>query len=99
MPYKDTMKLSVCLIVKNEEKVIERCLDCVKKFADEIVVVDTGSTDKTKTLAQKYTDKVFDFVWCNDFSKARNFAFEKATCDYVMWVDADDVISDANAKK
>ena len=60
--------LSCCFIVKNEEKVLERILECVKKFADEIVIVDTGSTDKTKEIAKKYTDKVFDFEWCDDFS-------------------------------
>ena len=86
------MKISVCMIVKNEESVLARCLDCVCQFADEIVIVDTGSTDKTKDIANKYTDKVFDFLWCDDFSKARNFAFSLATCDYIMWLDADDVI-------
>jgi glycosyltransferase involved in cell wall biosynthesis len=80
------------MIVKNEECVLARCLDCVRQFADEIVIVDTGSTDKTKEIASKYTDKVYDFEWCDDFSKARNFAFSKATMDYVMWLDADDVI-------
>ena len=85
-------KISVCMIVKNEELVLARCLECVKQFADEIVVVDTGSVDTTKEIASKYTDKVYDFAWCDDFSKARNFAFSKATNDYVMWLDADDVI-------
>ena len=60
--------LSVCIIAKNESEVIGRCLECVKSFADEIVVVDTGSTDNTKEIASKYTDKVFDFKWINDFS-------------------------------
>ena len=93
------MKISVCIIVKNEEKVIKRCLECVEKFADEIVVVDTGSTDKTKEIARGFTDKIYDFVWCCDFSKARNFSFSKATCDYVMWLDADDIITDENIEK
>jgi len=86
------MKISVCMIVKNEEMVLARCLDCVKQFADEIIVVDTGSTDNTKDIAYMFTDKVFDYEWCDDFSKARNFAFSKASYDYVMWLDADDVI-------
>lgn len=90
------MTLSVCLIVKNEEKVLARCLSCVSKFADEIVVVDTHSTDKTVEEARKFTDKIYTFEWCDDFSAARNFAFSKATCDYVMWLDADDVITDEN---
>ena len=56
--------LSCCFIVKNEEKVLPRILDCVKSFADEIIIVDTGSTDKTKSIARNYTDKIFDFEWC-----------------------------------
>ena len=87
------------MIVKNEEKVLKRVLDCAKEFADEIIVVDTGSTDKTKEIAKQFTDKVFDFKWCNDFSKARNFSFSKATCDYQMWLDADDFITQENIEK
>lgn len=93
------MTLSVCLIVKNEEEVIARCLDCVKKFADEIIVVDTGSTDDTVKLAEKFTSKIFSFEWCGDFSAARNYAFDKAVGDFLMWLDADDVITDENCKK
>ena len=93
------MKISVCLIVKDEEKVIARCLDCVKRFADEIVIVDTGSKDKTKEIAKKYTDKIFDFEWQNDFSLARNFSFSKASKDYIMWLDADDVIKEEEIEK
>ena len=80
------------MIVKNEESVLARCLDCVKQFADEIIIVDTGSTDRTKEIAYQYTDKVYDFVWCDDFSVARQFSFSLATMDYIMWLDADDVI-------
>jgi len=87
------------MIVKNEEKVLERCLDCVQKFADEIIIVDTGSRDKTREIAQKYTTKVYDFVWCDDFSKARNFSFSFATCEYIMWLDADDFIDQQNCDK
>ena len=93
------INLSVCLIVKNEELVIERCLKCVSQFADEIIVVDTGSTDKTKKIVKKWTENVFDLVWCNDFSKARNFAISKAKGKYIMWLDADDFITDKNIKK
>ena len=93
------MKISVCMIVKNEEDVLARCLDCVKQFGDEIVIVDTGSSDKTKDIASMYTDKVFDYQWCDDFSKARNYAFSKATCDYVMWLDADDVLEYSEIEK
>ncbi len=91
--------LSVCMIVKNEEDVLERCLNCAKKIADEIIIVDTGSTDKTKEIARKFSDKVYDFKWCYDFSKARNYSFSKATMDYIMWLDADDVILDEDINK
>ena len=87
------------MIVKNEEKVLARCLDCVKQFADEIIIVDTGSGDSTKKIASKYTDKVFDFAWCDDFAKARNFSFSLATMDYVMWLDADDVLEYSEIEK
>ncbi len=84
--------ISVCMIVKNEEEVLARRLACVTSFADEIIVVDTGSTDKTKAIAADFTDKIYDFAWCDDFSKARNYSFSKATQDFIMWLDADDVI-------
>ncbi len=93
------IKLSLCMIVKNEQDCLARALDCVTSFADEIIIVDTGSTDKTKEIARKYTDKVFDFVWCDDFSAARNFSFSKATGDYLMWLDADDVIPTEEQEK
>jgi glycosyltransferase involved in cell wall biosynthesis len=81
------------MIVKNEEMVLERCLSCVKEVVDEIVIVDTGSTDGTRSIAQSFTSMIFDFPWEDDFSKARNFAFSKATKDYIIWLDADDVIT------
>lgn len=82
------MKLSVALIVKNEESCLDRCLNSVKDF-DEIVVVDTGSIDKTKEIAKKYTDKIYDFEWCDDFSKARNFVADKCSGDWILSIDAD----------
>lgn len=90
------MTLSVCLIVKNEEDVIARCLGCVRKFADEIIVADTGSTDGTVETIKKFTEKLYFFPWNDDFSAARNFVLDQATCDYVMWLDADDVVTDEN---
>lgn len=93
------MNLSVCMIVRDEEPVIERCIKCIMKFADEIIVVDTGSKDRTREIASEYTDKVFDFEWEDDFSKARNYSLSKAKSDYVMWIDADDVIDDENIRK
>ncbi len=93
------MNLSVCMIVKDEQQVLARCLDCVGQFAEEIVIVDTGSKDDTKKIALSYTDKVFDFKWNFDFSAARNYSFSKASCDLVMWLDADDVILPEDIEK
>ena len=87
------------MIVKDEEEVLARCLNCVQPFADEIIIADTGSSDNTIKIARTFTDKVYPFEWCDDFSAARNFSFSKAGCELVMWLDADDVISDADAQK
>lgn len=84
--------LSVTLIVKNEQNNLARLLPLLT-FADEVVVVDTGSTDSTMQVARQFTDNVYFFAWRDDFSKARNYAISKATCEYVMWLDADDVLS------
>ena len=89
--------LSITLIVKNEQENLARLLPQLD-FADEVIVVDTGSTDDTVSVAKKFTPNVYNFVWCDDFSKARNYAINHATCDYVMWLDADDVIP-AETKK
>ncbi|UYZ34249.1 glycosyltransferase [Clostridium beijerinckii] len=86
--------LSLCMIVKNEEEYLEKCLLSAKNIVDEIVIVDTGSTDGTKEIAYKFTSKVYDFEWCNDFSKARNFSISKAINDYILILDADEVICD-----
>ena len=86
------------MIVKNEEEVLARCLDSIKNAVDEIIIIDTGSTDKTKQIAEKYTNRVYDFEWINDFSAARNEAFSKATCDYQMWLDADDIFPKKSLK-
>ncbi len=90
--------ISLCMIVKNEANVLRRCLESVKGIVDEIVIADTGSADATKEIAKEYTDKVYDFKWIDDFSAARNFAFSKATMDYQMWLDADDVVPEESAK-
>ena len=90
--------LSLCMIVKNEEDVLARCLSCMQDIADEIIIVDTGSSDKTKEIAASYTQNIYEFPWCDDFAKARNFSFSKATMDYVMWLDADDILTEENKK-
>lgn len=86
------MTLSLCMIVKNEASVLSRCLSSIRPAADEIIVADTGSTDNTKEIARSFGARVYDFPWCDDFSAARNFAVSKATMDYWMWLDADDVL-------
>ncbi len=80
------------MIVKNEQAVLARCLHSVKGLVDEIIVVDTGSTDQTREIAARYTQKIYDFAWIDDFSAARNFAFQKAEMEYCIWLDADDVL-------
>ena len=91
--------ISLCMIVKNEEAVLARCLDSVADLMDEIIIVDTGSTDRTKEIAAKYTDKIYDFEWISDFSAARNFSFSKATMEYIYVADADEVIDEENRQK
>ena len=89
--------LSLCVIVKDEELTLERLLSTATSFADEIVVVDTGSTDKSKQIAQKYAN-VYDFLWIDDFSAARNYAIKLCTCDLVIWLDAHGYYAIRNGK-
>ena len=91
--------ISLCMIVKNEERVLKRCLDSIKDLMDEIIIVDTGSTDCTKEIAAEYTEKIYDFMWVEDFSAARNFSFSKAECDYIYTADADEVLNQENYEK
>lgn len=93
------IRISLCMIVKNEERVLARCLDTIADLMDEIVIVDTGSTDATKEIAARYTDKIYDFTWIDDFSAARNFAFSKATMEYIYSADADEVLDPENRKR
>lgn len=93
------ISISLCMIVKNEEDVLDRCLGSVKDAVDEIVIVDTGSTDRTKEIAARYTDRIYDLTWKDDFSAARNYALSKGYKDYLMWLDADDVLSPENMQK
>lgn len=84
--------ISLCMIVKDEETQLANCLSSVSDLVDEIIVTDTGSSDSTKEIAKGYTDKVFEFPWVDDFSAARNFSFAHASMDYILWLDADDVL-------
>lgn len=93
------MTISVCMIVKDEEQVIGRILKQVTEFADEIIVVDTGSKDKSVEIAKSFTPYVYKFDWVDDFSKARNYSFAFAKCDYIMWLDADDYILEEDIDK
>lgn len=84
--------LSVCMIAKNEEQNIARCLECLALYGFELIVVDTGSSDRTREIAERYTDKVYEFPWCDDFAAAKNFAVSKASNEFVMVVDADEFL-------
>lgn len=88
--------ISVCMIVKNEEKILKRCLESLKDIADEFVIVDTGSVDNTKKIALEYTKKVYDYQWINDFADARNFSFSKAEMEYIYTADADEILDEKN---
>lgn len=91
--------ISVCIITKNEAERLEQCLQALQSFSFEIVVVDTGSTDNSKEIARKYTDKVFDFIWIDDFSAARNYAAKCAAHNIIFPIDTDEIVTslDLNA--
>lgn len=88
--------ISVCIIAKNEEKHIEECCKRLLPYDFEIVLADTGSTDRTVELARKYTDRIYHFDWCDDFSAAKNFAMEKASHDWILSLDCDEYIETIN---
>ncbi len=84
------MKISLCIICKDEEDKIERCITSVSKIVDEAIVIDTGSTDNTIAIAKRNGAKVYEMKWEDDFSKARNFALNKASGDWIIFLDADE---------
>ena len=90
------LPISVCIIAKNEEKHIEECCRRLTTYGFEIVLVDTGSTDRTVELAQQYTDRIFHFDWCDDFSAAKNYTIEKASHDWILSIDCDEYIESAD---
>lgn len=88
----DSIQISLCMIAKNEANCIERCLESVKPLVDEMIVVDTGSTDGTDEICRKLGAKVHSFEWVNDFSKARNYSLSLAQGSWILWLDADEEI-------
>ncbi|MDQ0270946.1 glycosyltransferase [Cytobacillus purgationiresistens] len=91
--------ISLCMIVKDEEEVLHQCLSSIVDICDEIIIVDTGSSDKTKEIAEQFTSNLFDFEWIDDFAAARNFAFSKANMEYILWLDGDDLLLHADQTK
>ncbi len=94
------MKLTIGMIVKNEEKWLDKCLSAIKPVLDnvdsELIITDTGSTDRTVEIAKEYTDKVLYFDWCDDFSAARNTALDIAKGEWFMFLDADEIFEDCS---
>lgn len=88
------MKISLCLITKDEERHIKKCINSVANIVDEIIVVDTGSTDKTVEIAKELGAKIINFEWVNDFSKARNYAIEQCTGNWIIFLDADEYLKE-----
>ncbi|HHW13566.1 MAG TPA: glycosyltransferase, partial [Firmicutes bacterium] len=93
------MRLSLCMIVKNEEEYLPKCLASAKPWVDEIVIVDTGSTDRTVRIAESFGARVLHFPWTGDFSAARNCSLDAATGDWIMFLDADEEIVDEDGPK
>lgn len=87
-------QLTLSMIVKNEEKYLRECLESVRGIADEIVIVDTGSTDNTIAIAEEFNAKIFHFEWINDFAAARNYALERSAGEYVLYMDADERLNE-----
>jgi len=96
---KANQRISCCMIVKNEEQFLEKCLSSIKDYVDEIIVVDTGSTDSTVEIARRFTDRVYFHPWENSFSKARNHALQYATGDWIFQIDADEELMAGNGEK
>ena len=91
--------ISLCMIVKDEEESLPTCLNSIRDYVDEIIIVDTGSTDSTVEIAKSYNAKVYHHPWENSFSKARNYSLSYATCDWILIMDADEEIEKKDAFK
>jgi tetratricopeptide (TPR) repeat protein len=94
----EKQSISLCIITKNEEANLKNCLNSAYNIVDEIIIVDTGSADKTKEIAKEFNAKIFDFTWAEDFSAARNESLKHATKDWILVLDADEIIDGRNAK-
>ncbi len=92
------MRMSLCMVV-GRRKALARCLEGIADAVEEIVIVDMGSTDRTKEIARQFTDKIYDFPWVDDFAAARNFAFSKGTGEYLLWMDAEDILPSGEKEK
>lgn len=86
--------VSLCMIVKNEEKTLARCLDSVVGKVEEIIIVDTGSEDNTIEIAKRYTSNIYNFEWTGSFAEARNFSIRQSSCDYILVMDADEYLDE-----
>ncbi|MFB5269701.1 glycosyltransferase [Paenibacillus enshidis] len=95
----DKPSISLCMIVKNEEKYLPKCLSSVQRIVDEIIIVDTGSTDETVAIAKAFGAKVIQMPWQDSFADARNRSFEEATGDWILWLDADEEMDVDEADK
>src|SRR4030095_3640898 len=94
----DDPTISLCMIVRNEERFISQCLKSVRGFVDQIIVVDTGSTDTTRELARQFGAEVFDHPWSGDFSEARNYSISRATGNWILIIDADEAVAERDAR-
>ena len=94
-----TVKLSLCMIIKNEEEYLPACLESVRHVADEIIIVDTGSTDSSRNKALQFGARVIDHEWQNDFSRARNLSIENACGDWILVLDADEELESGSGDK
>lgn len=93
------ISISLCMIVKNDQNTIGSCLESIHPIVDEINIVDTGSQDQTIDICRNFTDRIFPFEWVDHFALARNYSFEQATQEYILWLDADDILKEQDAVK
>lgn len=92
------LPISICIIAKNEESNIENCLKPLRVYDWEIIVVDTGSTDRTREIAGRYADKVLDYTWCDDFAAARNYSIGQASHDTILVIDSDEYLTEVDVE-